>query len=248
MAGETVTSMRGSVIALQSIYETAAVARHTIGARLQLGERVFYYAKNGGAILAPATMAQKIAQVANHITLACPTSSVVGAKHIWVTLGGTAVTANMYAEGYIHVSDATTKFAMKIKSHIAQATVNGNVKINLYDPIPAVVTAASSILALTRNPWDSVIVVPLGGITAMPVGVSLVSVPISEYFWCQTWGPAALGVKGTIVAGDATMLGGTTDGFAGPVGEAVVQKFSWGTAITIMADTKTSLVYLTIAP
>lgn len=242
------TSMKGSPdIVKQGIYDISSVALHKVGERVQLGERVFYYAQAGGSGLNPAVMLQKPAQQANHLNMACPTASAIGKDYVWATLGGTAVTLNQYAEGYLHINTGTNPFIAKIKSHLAQATTNGNVKINLYDPIP-VATTTSSKVTLSLNPWSGLIVVPNGGQTGASAGVPLVAVTASYYFWCQTWGPAALLTVGTIVIGGAIAIGGTSDGACGPVTEATAQVCGYGTPLTVNATTTYSQVFLRVAP
>lgn len=206
----------------QSIYETSTTQKARLGTRLQVGDRVFYYAvlstsanvTAGNLLCAPQLVASHQSGI---VTCGAATT---GATTITVTMG-TAVTANQYAEGYINLASsglAGAGYLFRIKSHPAVATAASGT-FTLYDPLPGSVAAGP--VNLVPNQYKAVKV----GSQALDraVGVAPIAVTTSEYFWLQTWGPAAprhaaatpangvlcagtLG--GVVVTNDATTNGG----------------------------------------
>ena len=249
------SSMTGSVFAAKhSIYAYSKVLLadplpHRLGDKLELGDgRIFRYAVNGAVELAPAKAVQGPVPSVGHQAMVCPTASATNDKHVWVTLDSYAATANQYAEGMLHVDSTTTIFGVKIKGHLAQTSSTGNLKINLYDPIP-VATTVSSTITLTKNLYDGVVVAPNANLTAAIAGVPLITIPATDAtykygFWCQVGGPCPLYNYGTIVIGQPVGLGGTTDGACGPIAADTTD--IWGVTMRLLAATNTSLVWLKI--
>ena len=219
-----------------------------LGQRLVLDDgRCFHLAYAGGTALAAGYMCQAVAPVTNHTTMVC-VAGAIGDTKITVTLGGTAVTANQYLWGQIHV-DTSYGFgtSYKIAGHLAQATTTGNVDINIYDSLTTVLTTASR-ATLTRNPWDSTIVTPSSGLTAMLCGVPLVAVPINNYYWSQTWGLCPIYCVGTVIIGEPVGIGGTTAGACGPFGSGAAEiSTPWGTVAHVTATTTAALIYLQLS-
>lgn len=260
-APPVVRSTRGyaSVIPKHSIFDYAAVnvgdiAPHTVGDRLLLADgRVFHYALNyTGAALAPGKMCQAAVIDANFKEMVCPTASAAAVDYVWATLGGTAVTANMFANGYVYSSYVTgnTPFIAKIRSHVAQTTTTGNVKFNTYDPLPAAVTVTAKI-SVVKNLWQDVVVVPLGGQTGPCAGVPLITIPVSTatilyYGWLQTWGDSICLGQGTVTVGQNQGIGGTADGASAAL--AAYTTPIWGVARRTGTSAYYNPIFLTIAP
>lgn len=246
MAGETVRTMNsGVVIPRQSIYEESSTAKHALGDKCMVGERVFHYCKNGSVALADGKIVQSSAPVANYLNKPVAANVSVGATRVSFTPGATACTANQFANGYLHCNDVAPEGTIyKIKSHLACA---GSVAmwVELYDPVWKAMTTSSEV-TLTKSPWDEVIIAPNGGLTAPIVGVPLIDVTASYYFWAQTWGPAPVLTQGTIVIGQPVGLGGTADGAIGPMAADTTDVV--GVTMQVNASTEYSLIFLKIAP
>jgi hypothetical protein len=220
--GQAVTSQWGPVIPKQSIYKYSTVQNHRIGDCLVLGERRFHYAKNGTTALLPGKFNQgAVITAADNYLVPVATAAAVGDKSINITPDAT-VAANAFCGGYLHMetTDSLGNY-YKIKNHGAMTSGTAT-RVYLYDPLVEALTTSATI-TMTQSPWNNVVVVPNGGITAMMCGVSPIDIPASTasvfyYFWMQTWGPCPVLVQGNVVIGqDVIGLGGTADGATGPV-------------------------------
>ena len=112
---------------------TGTTKLHPYGTRMVLPDsRVYYYGQTDGAQTAGA-ICQSAVGVANHdMDLAVNTASASD-KSLSVTVGGTAVTEDQYAEGYVYVNDGTGEgHIYKIRQHDAIDS-SGSGTINLMD-------------------------------------------------------------------------------------------------------------------
>ncbi|MEW6214549.1 MAG: hypothetical protein AB1478_05000 [Nitrospirota bacterium] len=217
-----------------------------LGMKLVMDDgRVFHLCKAGASNLAAGKMCQGAAPVANHLNCVVAEATAVEAKKIKVTLGATAATADQYAEGTLHVNDVDSEgYIYKVKTHLAiDASASGY--FELYDPVAKALTTSSEV-TLTKNLFDGTIVVPAGGLSQVVVGVPIVDVTASYYYWSQTEGPAAVLTQGVVVIGQKVGLGGTADGACGPVAADVTA--TWGWVMRVNASTDYSLIFLTISP
>jgi len=208
-------SGRGSSIPPQNIYEESATPLIPVGTRLQLGDRVFRYSSAGAAInqgwlLASAPLGGAVTTAQIDLAVA---AAVAGQDYLTVTTLTTAQTANRFADGWATVVSDTNAHgagvAYRIKSHPTQAAA-GPLKITLYDDIYKAVTADCKV-SLTANLWARTVHTPATTAAGMPVGVSLIDVTSTYYFWCQTWGPAAL-LTGSTCTVDSSLIRGLTEG------------------------------------
>ncbi len=245
MAGETVVTMFGdSQILKQHIYEASATPKHRLGTKLVMGDgRVFYYAKAGDTALDDGKLCQSAAPNANHKNITVAAAAAVGDTKVKVTLGASALTANYYADGYLHCNDETPEGTIyKIKSHPA-ASASSSVWITLYDPIWKAFTTTSDV-TLTKHPYDSLIVAPTS-LTAPVVGVPIIDVPANHYFWLQTFGPCSVLTEGTIVIGQNVGASTTTSGAVSAIGAYTTAVVGW--TMQVNATTEYSLIFLKIA-
>mgnify|MGYP001586057492 CR=1 FL=1 len=243
MAGETVRTMYGDVIPVHSIYEESSSAKHRFGDRVKVGERIFHYCKNAAVTLAAGKLIQGAAPLANHLNRAVAAAVVAGALKVSVAMGATAAALNYYSEGWLHCNDVSPEGnSYKVKSHLAIAG-SDTVWFNLYDPV-IVTMSVSSEVTLTKNLYDSVIIAPNAALTAAPVGVPIIAITASYYFWAQTWGTCAVLTQGTVVIGQKVGLGGTADGAIGPITAATT--VCVGTVMQVNVSTEYSLINLTL--
>jgi len=194
----------------QGIYEESSTQKTKLGDRLQVGDRVFYYARLstsanvvGGDVLVPTI--QITGTSANHTVVA--DTSALGKRSLVIT-AGTALAANYLAEGYIAVGSAGVAGAgsiYRIKSHAAISSA-GTGTLNLYDSIP-IATQPASVCQVVPNLFGAV---KIGTITTdYAIGVAPISGTTGNYFWLQTWGMAAAKHAANNVAGNLLSLGAT---------------------------------------
>jgi len=190
----------------QGIFEESSTAKAKIGTRLQVGDRVFYYAYAGGTALAAGKLVEN-ASLTPEVNKACGTAAAAGAYE--VTNITTAAAQAYLAEGYLSVNDADGEgLTYKIKSSKANATTSTSTDVVLYDPIITALTTSSEVTLMHNPYWDLDIAAT---ITNHIVGVPPIPVTANYYFWCQTWGPCAILQTGTDAAG-SILVPSTTDG------------------------------------
>jgi len=179
----------------------------------------YVYCKNGAATLAPGKLIQSVAGVAGHLNEAVAAAVAVGANVITVTLT-TGVTANDFAEGYIHVNDAAGEgHTYRIYSHDTAADT-GVCTFTIYGSVIVALTTSSEV-TITRNPCSAVIVTAGGAYpTAKVVGVPQRSVTIAYYFWAKKKGFSAVLAAGTVVV--ARRCAATDDAIPGGVEPYVI--------------------------
>lgn len=241
----------------QSIYEESTTAKARLGTRLHVGDKVFYYARlstsanvNAGEVLcAPQIIASNQSGIAAVKTAATNSVNVVSVSV------GTAVTLNQYAEGYLIAASqalAGGALCMRIKSHPAVAT-NTSGNFTLYDTIPG--TMAAGPVNLIANAYADV---KVGSeVLDIPVGVTPIAVTTGNYFWLQTYGPAAPKHSAGTPAGAAICL--ATEGMVGAfsvTGTLAASGFAAADYKTIIGKntalaataTQCNPVFLTITP
>jgi hypothetical protein len=216
----------------QSIYEPSSDQKAKLGTRLRVGERTYHYAQlSTSANVNPGDVVCAPQLIASHQSgiMTCG-AATTGATTISIT-GGTAVSANQYAEGYIVFASqalAGGGISYKIKANSAALTAAAGT-VTLYDPIPGSVGAGP--INLVPSEYSSVKV----GSQALDraVGVAPVAVTTGQYFWVQTWGPASpkhvaatpanaqvvLGTTGGVVCTMDATTGGGLGAVALPVGK-----------------------------
>ena len=199
----------------QTVLSTSADQKEELGTLRILNDgRKFRYAKNGASALVAGNAVMAPAVVANHVELAVAAAAATGSKSVTVTLGGTAVTQNQYAGGFLQINkEAGIGHQYKILSHPA-ADAAANVVLTLEDPIVDALTTSSE-ASLIANPYAAVVVTT--GATCIPVGVAPCDVAANAYFWSQTGGVACVETNGTPAAFSNLFpaAGGELD--AGPV-------------------------------
>lgn len=165
--------------------------------------KVYRWSLNGAVALAEGKTNTGVARVANHSNLALASTSniAVGSMKISVTLGGTAATADQYADGYATVNDSTgVGQSFFIVGNSAQTSTTGTVDLYLAEPVTVALVIATTKVTLTPNPNANVVVTP--AVVTNPVaGVSNVPVAALSYFWAQTRGNAGVLSDGVIARG-----------------------------------------------
>ena len=230
---------------------TGTTQLHPYGARMVLPDnRVFYYGQTDGAQTAGA-ICQSPVGIANHdMDLATNTASS-GDKSVTVTVGGTAVTANQYADGYLYVNDGTGEgHIYKIRQHDAISS-SGSGAINLYDG-DAIATGfvAATIAGLAKNPYKDFIVYPTTA-TGHAVGVVATDFDDDDFGWLQTWGPAAVLCAVAFVIGNHVRVSDGTAGSGEPLDRDGTHENAEATGVASViapVTTDSGFVNLTIYP
>lgn len=214
-----------------------------IGAMITAGDgREFRWCYAGGVTLVAGKLQQSPAQVTNNQDMVVVQAQAIGDTTVTVTLGGTAVTANQYAGGYLTIEEGTgLGISYLIASHPAQATTTGNVVITLVDPIIVALDTTSK-ASLVYNPYNGVIVNPATA-SGSPVGVAVWALPTATYGWIQTHGVVAcLNDSGTTIG-----LGvAPSASVAGAVKTMAATIPQVGYAVNVGTDQKYCAIYLTL--
>jgi hypothetical protein len=181
------------ISASQGIYEESTTKQAMIGAKLEVGERVFRYAKAGAGCTAAAKCVCAPLTDASHVgTGVTPVAAAIGALTITGTVATSAITTDQYADGYLCVATGLGLGQMiRIKSHTLGNAGTGltGVVFTLYDGLTTAITA-TSLSCLMVNPYNGVLM--SAAATGVPVGVTPVAVTSGNYFWLQTKGLAPI--------------------------------------------------------
>jgi len=220
-------------------------------------DRVYTLVQNGGTALVSGVLVQSPASIgANHTGLTLSTQAI-GDFTVTATLGGTAVTANQYAGGFLVISAGTgIGQTLEIASHPAQTSTSGTVVLTLKDPLSVATLTSDSKGSLTLPQYGSangatvstsgVVVNPTTatgrviGATVYPIPASTSTVP--TYGFIQTAGPVGVLNQGSTAIGLDLMPSASV---AGAVCTYVVATRSRvGTSTVAGEDTKTQLITL----
>ena len=207
--------------------------------------RVFRYCLAGGTTLARGKLTVAIDTVANNNNLSFAVAPAVGDTSVTVTLGGTAVTADQYKDGWLNVQDGTGEGRLyRIEGHGAQATTTGNVVINLAEPIDTAGALAEANVDLVYNKYAG-LVISAADQADVPVGVPVKAITNARYGWVQTWGPCAVLMDEAIAIGQDVTIGSSVAGaveLRDAAGEPFVGTMGHQTGV----DTEYTMMYLQI--
>lgn len=239
------TPARGNGPWFQGIKKESATQKHKLGEfrRLEDG-RCFVYCANAAVALAAGAVLQAAAPDSNAHNEAIAAAAAIGATELTVTFGG-AVTANAYKEGYVHINDATGEgHIYKVKEHAAGTS---SVTVYLEEPIEVALVASTSEITFTKHPCKDVIVFPTTA-TSVPIGVPLIVVTASYYFWAQVKGPCPVLTDGTVVIGQHVRVSDGTAGAVEPLDRdgTAEDEACIGTVMQVNATGEYSLIMLDI--
>ncbi len=197
----------------QGIYQESEFQNSPLGSELVLNDgRKFRYCKNGSVALAAGKLTSSPAWVSTETALGVNTASK-GDTVLLITTGST-VTANQYAGGFVFTEDDTGEGQMlKIKSHAAADSAEG--RFVLWDPV-RVAFGADTTVGLVYNRFDGTLVTvdTDNTETETPVGVPLIPVTGSYYYWAQYKGLCNVLNDGTMAIGEPLMRGAVTGALA----------------------------------
>ena len=181
----------------QDYDEESAIQNFTIGSRMRVEDRVFYYSRAVAAILYPYQFRLCVSTDQVLADNDCPTLTATTVIGRTVTLDvtgfqGGVVPANDLAGGYVECNAAGIYAWRRIVSNLVAV---GNACIITVDrPFGQIFGIGSQISihkSLYRNIADPVTAALAG--FAPAVGLPPIEVQIAHYFWLQTYGPCFIG-------------------------------------------------------
>ena len=179
-------------------HDTSTDQKHQLGSKGMTSDgRTYRYAQAGAADCAAGFVQMATDVEANHEDRAVNTFAV-GDRNITVTIGATAITANMYEEGFVNITDDTGQGIMYKIAHCPTHAGTGDVVITLAEPI-RVAAIAGTTVTLIRNKYRDILPTD-GTVTDLPVGVPNVTIAEDYYGWVQTGGYCSI----LVGAGDTT--------------------------------------------
>jgi hypothetical protein len=240
--GDQVNAPQGS----QSIYDSSSVKLASLGARKVVGDRVFRYALAAGT-MAAGDVAEADLTLKYPVAATLGAVAAIGAKKVSVWCITATAPVDVYADGNLFVESGTAAgmgITYKVKSN-AVGTTGAAFAVTLYDPIKVAIPVVDKV-GIQANLY-SMCVQCTTGLAHNVVGVTPVVVASGDYFWLQTWGPAA--VRGdTLVKANAISAGATgqVDKFIGST--AALYQVIIGEAMMANTASHAGMVFLRIAP
>ena len=211
--GQGTPNLEGTVQPGQGIYELSSTQVCELGHKVVLGGKIFRYALAGGTITTGMIQASPI-MVAHHQCQAVPAAIAANLNKITITVGGTALTLNQYAEGELIVQGAAVGDGWgqtyRIKSHPA-ADAAATCEITLYDRIVTALTVTSEI-SLVPNDNKGVTIFTASSQADVAIGASVRAVTDAYYFWMQKKGWASILADESYAAYTPLVPGASTDG------------------------------------
>lgn len=179
----------------QGIYEVDSVQRFPLGEGMQLGDRSFYYAQanaSNALIAGDLIEGAALAGGTSYLQTACPiaVAAPAGVTDIYINSITAAQAAGLFDDGWCGIYDASPGcyYTYRIRTNLALATTGVTGKLTLYDELHIALTT-SDYVKLTTNRYKSVVIANYSTPTSPALGVAPVAVPVSNFFWLQTWGP-----------------------------------------------------------
>ncbi len=229
-------------------FEHTTTKKRALGTVMKFEDgRQFVYARAGAVALAVGRLMQQAVKVSGHEVDMVTAAAAVGATTVTVTPITNNVTANQYAEGFLHINDeAGEGYTYKVKSHPAiTATSTGVITLQEDTSVQVALTSATQ-SGLRKHPCDGVIVAPIAE-TGVLVGAAVRVVDIDAYCWLQKKGPCAMLTNGVVVVGEGITRSVTTAGAIDPYNEDGSENLlPIGDVLTVGATTEFSLVDLNI--
>lgn len=211
--------------------------------------RTFRYGLAGAVALAPGKMNDGAVVVANHVNLVTAAAAAVGDVTVTVTLGGTAATLNQYAGGMLWCNVTSTGLGIGylIKSNPAQTSTTGTLVVTLVEPVQVAITTTTK-TSLFPAMYSGAVITPSAATAGgSPIGVFTgSSLPIANYGWFQTGGPAPLLSDATVYTlGEEVSQ--AASGVAGSGSLKVATLPTYGVAMQLGVSGQYQLVNLNLA-
>lgn len=209
--------------------------------------RWFQFSKNGASTLVAGNVLTGPVNDSNFINNTAA-ATAVGATSTVFTQGATAITQNLFKDGWLSVSVTPgAGYLYGLAEHGAVGSATSATWTLANGETFQVALTTTSRLDLVRNPHRGVIQCPATTIAACPVGVA-VSVPLlNQYCWVQVQGAANVLTAGTLIIGNRAITPTGTAGACGPE-SATTAVFNidcdLGRVISVAASTAWSVINL----
>lgn len=199
-----------TMIQAQGIYESSSNKQHSLGQRGMTSDgRMFRYTL-AGELLVTGDLYTNSAVSTNFNGMTVQAAAAIGDNEVAVTLGGTAVTADLFNDGYLIVNAGTgIGQQFQIESHTVQTSTSGTCTFTIAGKLAVALTTASSKVTVVKNPYDSIVKNPVTP-TGLPVGVAQFAIPSGEYGWVQTSGIVGILADATVTGADTSGLSPST--------------------------------------
>jgi len=235
----------GSQYATANPYAESATQLFPLGAKLVYGNNVYRYVGIGGTAVTAGKLLQQPAVVSDHANMAATAAVAAGETAISVETGGTDITLNQYANGYLWVNDVNGEGQMlRVKSNPAHDhSADPSIVITCYDALATALTTNSQ-LTLLADPSNDLIVAPAAETGAL-MGATVIDLTADYFGWAVISGPAALLTVGTLVVGNAAVRSGGTAGGVAPATDNVLMEV--GDVMAVSANTEYSLIMMNLS-
>lgn len=228
-------------------FEHTSGKKRPFGAKMVFPDgREFVYCQAGGTALDTGKLMQQAVVTSGHEADLVVLTGAVNATTVTFTNVTTAITADMYAEGYMFVNDeAGEGYLYKIKSNLAESTGTGTGTLTLEEGSAIrVALTTSSEFGLRKHLCDEVVVAPTTE-TGCLVGATVRAVTEDYYCWLQKKGLCVVLANGTVVKGSQVARGVTTPGSVDTLcGDGTVANI--GECVSVAASTEYCLINLDI--
>lgn len=200
----------------QGLFETSSTRKEMIGSIYidRIG-RSFAYSRASTSALSAGKLGMAAAMAAHHVDATFSKAAAIGDTVVSLTVSaGTAIAADALNGGFLQVNDGTGEgHQYLIESNSAISASGTAMVLTLAEPIRVAMTATSATeVSLVHSPWYGV------SETAteenVPVGIALVAVPASYYYWAQTGGVACVLSTGSDAVATMMIPGATAGGVA----------------------------------
>jgi len=235
----------GSQYGTANPYAESATALFPLGSKLIYGNNVYRYVGIGGTAVTAGKLLQQPAVVSDHANMSATATVAAGETAISVETGGTDITLNQYAGGYLWVNDVNGEGQMlRVKSNPAHDhSADPSIVITCYDALATALTTNSQ-LTLLADPSNDLIVAPAAETGAI-MGATVIDLTADYYGWAVMSGPAALLTVGTLVVGNAAVRSGGTAGGVAPATDNVLMEI--GDVMAVSANTEYSLINMNLS-
>lgn len=226
-------------------YSASTVKEHGYGALAQTSDgRKFRYTR-AVATMVTGDCYSSAGQDAQFQSMATSTLTAIGGSVVTVTNGTTAVTANMFDEGYLCVSAGTgIGQSSRILSHTTGAS-GATIAYTIEDPFKVATDVATSTITVIRNPFVDMIIQAATPV-APGIGIAQYAIPTGYYGWIQTGGPAACLWDSSVSAVDTLgVTPSTTTAGAVTVSSTGFMQIGYSMQV-VPVSAKVSEVFLTI--
>ncbi len=193
---------------------------HELGMKMELPDgRSFRYARAGGTAVVTGKLYQGKGEEANtslsSATIALAATVAVGARSVVLTIAGTALVADVFADGYLTIASSVgtgVGHAYKIASNNSCA-IGGTTTLTLAgnDEIKVALEGGTTKVGIRKSPFDEVLLTTADTVSVNTfAGVSAASAAASAYCWMQRRGPAAVFVDATTIVVGQPVTASTT--------------------------------------